>query len=111
LFNDCFLNNHFIKLLCFKVAREFHPQFLVANFFNTEFGLFTCPSKLHANSLFDILSPHLPHIHLPPAQPVDQLQFLYHWDEIELDYPDESLFGFFFILSYHFLIIFDDCFN
>jgi len=86
--------SHFIQFLYFKVAREIHPQSLVANFFNTEFGLFTCPSESHANSLFDVLSPHLPHIHLPPAQTMDQSQFLYHWEESEIDHPDETLFGF-----------------
>jgi len=86
--------------MCFKVAREIHPQSLVAKFFNTEFGLFICPSQSHATFLFDILSPHLPHIHLPPAQTMDQSQFLYHWEESELDHPDESLFGFYPTLFY-----------
>jgi len=39
-----FIFSMFIKLLYFKVARDVHPQSLVTNFFNTEFGLFTCPS-------------------------------------------------------------------
>jgi len=99
-----FFKQAFYQTFVFPSGKGVPSSILVANFFNTEFGLFTCPSESHANSLFDILSPHLPHIHLPPAQTVDQLQFLYHWEEIELDYPDESLFGFFHSIlsfSYH----------
>jgi len=92
-----FFKQSFYQLLYFKVAREIHLQSLVVNFFNTEFGLFTCLSQSHANSLFDILSHHLPHIHLIPAQNMYKSQFLYHWEESETDHTDESPFGFYSI--------------
>jgi len=60
------------------------------------------PSYILFSSLISY-PPHLPHIHLPPPQTMDQSQFLYHWEESELDHSDESPFGFYSILlfSYH----------